>query len=61
MFPVLRSAVLRNEKRNLNKFKDDLRMENKQKDLSVEERYYFWLMVSLGFVKELEDYIKQYG
>lgn len=32
-------------------------MESKTKDLSLEERYYYWLMVSLGFVNELENYI----
>ncbi len=32
-------------------------MESKIKDLSIEERYYFWLMVSLGFKDELGNYL----
>ena len=32
-------------------------MENTINELSFEERYYYWLMVSLGFVNELETYI----
>ena len=32
-------------------------MENTINELSFEERSYYWLMVSLGFVNELETYI----